>query len=461
MWLRSFDRKSPEVEQFNRRPWQTRSSKDLRIINNTLPSCCTRSHLHADKPSSIQPKSGRGGECISQGGSALAYWPQAFFQVKPPLPNTASTMDLRKRRSARMRSPLAVRRPPGSINCRSPRHIQRNPSSSVSRTHNIYFLGEVPATYFRGATLINDAAALTAAGRLSISFAPEYERVQLHAVRIYREQQQFDKTATSNIRFLQREQNLERGVYSGRITASVLIDDLRVGDTVEVAYTISGQNPAFGGKAFGLVPWDQGLPTLHRRTVLSFPSGRAISWRVLGDRPMPALAPTVSLQDGVRRVVFDEQPLPSLTPEAMTAPDSFSIRLVQFSEFTNWSEVIDWARNLFASAAPPEGEFRDIVKRIKALPSDEARTVAALEFAQSEIRYFSVSLGESSHRPTPPDEVLRRRYGDCKDKSLLLIVLLRELGIESNTIRAACGAGQGASQPAVLRSRHRADKRRR
>ena len=52
-----------------------------------------------------------------------------------------------------------------------------------------YLVGKTPATYVRRAILINDAASLTAAGRFSIAFAPEYERVQLHAVRIYRGQE--------------------------------------------------------------------------------------------------------------------------------------------------------------------------------------------------------------------------------------------------------------------------------
>ena len=34
--------------------------------------------------------------------------------------------------------------------------------------------------------------------------------------------------------------------------------------------------------------------------------------------------------------------------------------------------------------------------------------------------YFSVLLGDSSHRPTPPVETWARRYGDCKDKAWLL-----------------------------------------
>ena len=306
-----------------------------------------------------------------------------------------------------------------------------------------YQLSQVPQMYTRRALLINDAAALTAAGRFSIPFAPEYERVQLHSIRIYRGAEQFDRTSKSNIRFLQREQDLERGVYSGRVTASILIEDVRVGDTLEIAYTTSGQNPVFAGKAFGVSPWDQGLPTAHRRVILNYPVARPIVWRVVGDRAMPPIVPAETIRDGIKRVTFDEQPLPAMTQEALTAPEFFGLRFVQFSEFANWSDVAGWATNLFAATAPRDGEFREIVKRIKALPSAQARVTAALEFTQSQIRYFSVSLGESSHRPASPDEVLRRRYGDCKDKSLLLVTLLHELGIESKPVLLQLGRHGG------------------
>ena len=218
---------------------------------------------------------------------------------------------------------------------------------------------------------------------------------------------------------------------------------MRVGDTVEIAYTISGRNPVFGGKAFGLSPWEQGAPTLRRRVVLSYPTERQVAWRVVGDRPMPALTPTDMIQAGIRRITFDEQPLRGFPSEAMTAPDFFGTRFVQFSEFADWSDVVGWAIPLFETAAPQGDEFRSVVNRIRVLPTEQDRVVAALEFTQSQIRYFSVSLGESSHRPTAPDEVLRRRYGDCKDKSLLLIALLHELGIESRPALLQLGRRAG------------------
>jgi lipoprotein NlpI len=65
---------------------------------------------------------------------------------------------------------------------------------------------------------------------------------------------------------------------------------------------------------------------------------------------------------------------------------------------------------------------------------------------QTEIRYVSVALGESSHRPHAPAEVLRNRYGDCKDKSLLLMRILQSLGIPARAVLASLAAPQGPAK---------------
>jgi lipoprotein NlpI len=318
------------------------------------------------------------------------------------------------------------------------------PQPIVIRLAETQFLvDQIPATFVRRATLVNDAASLTSAGRFSIPFAPDYERVELHFVRIHRGSEELDRTKSSNVRFLQREQGLEGGIYTGHVTASILIEDLRVGDTLDIAYSTYGQNPVFDGKYFRITAWDQGLPTLRRRVVLNTPPARKITWRMVGDREMAAVAPKETMQGDMRRLEFNEQPLPQIVGETLTPPDFFAFRFLQFSEFSAWSEVAGWAGSLFEGKVSPDEELKATVSRLRGLDSDERRVAAALEFVQTQIRYFSVSLGESSHRPTSPNEVLRRRFGDCKDKSLLLITLLRELGIDSKPVLLQIGRHNG------------------
>jgi hypothetical protein len=54
-----------------------------------------------------------------------------------------------------------------------------------------------------------------------------------------------------------------------------------------------------------------------------------------------------------------------------------------------------------------------------------------LRFVQDEVRYFAVEIGENSHRPIEPASVFARRYGDCKDKAMLFVTILRTLGIQA------------------------------
>ena len=302
-----------------------------------------------------------------------------------------------------------------------------------------YMLRDEPVLYVHRSIKVNDAASLTQAGHVTVVFVPQYHRLKLHAIRVLRGGETLDRTASSPVRFLQRETGLEQGVYSGEVTLSVLVSDLRVGDTLAYEYSIEGQNPVFGGKFVQSASWDQGYPTMRRRIVLNYPDGRHISWRLMGDGEHKPVAAQETLAQGMRRLVFEEQSLASVEHEPMTPPDYSAYRWMQFSEFQSWAEVVAWADELFQFRGGLNPELRQLVDALQKQSTPEERVVGALEFVQSQIRYFSVSLGESSHRPSQPDLVLEHRYGDCKDKSLLLLTILHALGIESRPVLLEIG----------------------
>lgn len=314
----------------------------------------------------------------------------------------------------------------------------------VIRVSDTQFLvGTTPLVYVHRALTINNAASLGAAGQLPIPFAPEYQRLQLHAVSIIRGGEKQDRTKSATIRFLQRETGLEQGIYRGLLTALIVVNDLRVGDTIEYAYSLHGHNPVFAGKFIDGASWDLAFPTEYRRVILNHPTERKISWRFIGDRQSKTPAPAESTSDGVRKLVFEERGAAGIPPEPSTPADYTTLRWLQFSEFNDWQEVAAWANDLFKVNGDLNDELRGVVAKLRQRPSDEERVVAALELVQSEIRYFSVALGESSHRPAQPDVILSRRYGDCKDKSILLLTLLKELGIPGKAVLLQSGRRKG------------------
>ncbi len=67
-----------------------------------------------------------------------------------------------------------------------------------------------------------------------------------------------------------------------------------------------------------------------------------------------------------------------------------------------------------------------------------AQLVARLH---KEIRYTGVEFGEAAIVPRTPEEVLKRKYGDCKDKAALLVALLRSAGISAHMALLSSGTG--------------------
>jgi len=291
-----------------------------------------------------------------------------------------------------------------------------------------------PAKFIRRALQSNDPSTLKKIGEFPITFVPDYQHLTIHSIAVLRGGERIDRTQSANIRFLQPTSEFASSVYTSVVTAAVVVDDVRVGDTVEYSYTLEGANPVFEGKYFEFAFWDFDDPVELRRVILSAPEGRRVGWKAVGDLRPPIAEPTVSVKDGIRSLHFEERSIEPITLEPLT-PNSYApFRWIQFSEFESWSDVNGWAGRLFPRPAPTSPEFAALLERVRTAPTPQARLSEALAFTQREIRYFSLSFGESSHRPASPDTVLQRRFGDCKDKSYLLIALLDAVGIEAHPV---------------------------
>ena len=64
-------------------------------------------------------------------------------------------------------------------------------------------------------------------------------------------------------------------------------------------------------------------------------------------------------------------------------------------------------------------------------PDQPSQIVAALKYAQQQIRYVGLEMDSNSHVPTAPEETLKLKYGDCKDKASILMAILAALEIET------------------------------
>ncbi len=264
---------------------------------------------------------------------------------------------------------------------------------------------------------------------ISTVFDPTYQSLVLHRVDIIRDGRAIDKLKTADIRVLQREEELESQLYDGNQTVNVAIDDVRVGDIVEYAYSISGMNPVFQNLAASGSYLQWGVPVDRVFLRLLVPSTRKLVIRELN---MTTRA-VVTEANGYREHRWDQASVPALIVEKNAPADYDPYAQVDWSEFSDWAAVSAWAVPLYTPPSKVGADLKRVIEQIRTThTSADARLLAVLRVVQRDIRYLGIEVGPGSHAPTHPDVVFKRRFGDCKDKAMLVLTMLAALGIDAH-----------------------------
>ncbi|MFN7783361.1 MAG: DUF3857 domain-containing transglutaminase family protein [Lysobacterales bacterium] len=314
------------------------------------------------------------------------------------------------------------------------------------------FRGSEPVRFHENVIETRSETLLATAARFEISFNPAFERLRLHAVEVRRDGVWSDRFNPESVTLARREGEFESDMATGRVSALVLVADVRLGDQIRYAYSVTGENPILRGMTHRAANLGWIDPILHRQVRLHFPPGMELDHRVFGEAPAPEISRSpqgISLRWGGSALAAN--------PMEEDAPSWHNQQpLIEVAGRRDWQAVSTWAGGLYPMDQALPGELEALVEEWQRLPDAQSRAAAALRTVQEDVRYFSVLMGESSHRPTPPAETWQRRYGDCKDKAWLLSVLLVRMGIEAEPalVSSTHGRALDRSLPAASQFDH-------
>lgn len=269
---------------------------------------------------------------------------------------------------------------------------------------------------------------LQSIARLDIDFHPDYERVTLHGVTIRRAGEARDALDPANVDILQRELNLERAIYDGRRTVHVVAPDVRVGDVVEVAYSITGSNPVLRDLFawWFILQWS--VAVVETRVVVRLASDRAMTIRKIASAPDPVRTEA----DGVSTLTWRAVDLEPYRVQEATPLAFVGFQAVHIADARTWTDIADLFRGTYESPVALPAELDGLVAGIRATQADPGkRTVEGLRLVQGLLRYHSVGIGDGGYRPRSVDQIWTTRYGDCKDGSRLLATVLKALEIDA------------------------------
>ncbi|MGF7146493.1 transglutaminase-like putative cysteine protease/tetratricopeptide (TPR) repeat protein [Sphingomonas zeicaulis] len=283
-------------------------------------------------------------------------------------------------------------------------------------------------SYYRVASKVVERSGLEDAGKIEIDFDPRFETATLNFVRIVRDGKVIDRTGDAAFTIVEREDRLDEEIISGQLRAIAHLKDVRVGDIVDYAVTLDIHSSLWPGHYFNALTARYSVPLSQRNVRILWPQGRPLQFR-----PRNTTMGFTSRREGDMQLWEWVGTDPPFEQDEKAVPNWYpQYGSVDISTMARWSEVVDWAVAHYAGDTSLPADFAAKLDAIAARwPRPEDRLTEATRLVQDTIRYVGEEMGEGSYVPRRPALVVERGYGDCKDKALLLAVVLGRLGIDA------------------------------
>src|SRR5439155_25588143 len=115
--------------------------------------------------------------------------------------------------------------------------------------------------------------------QVQIEFEPSYQTLTIHHIQIRRGVSVTNAFRPGQLKMLHREEELEQQIFNGSLQAVAILSDVRIGDVIDFAYTIVGDNPVMRGKFDQMVDLDSNVLVKRLRVRLLWPRKRKLFMR--------------------------------------------------------------------------------------------------------------------------------------------------------------------------------------
>ena len=224
---------------------------------------------------------------------------------------------------------------------------------------------------------------------------------------------------------------LSYNLYSDSMWRVISMPALKPGVCIEYQVTLEDA----GAESVGSTSWFWGGfsfqstdPILQSAYALRISQGTNFKWKGIHCQ----LNPQVLHEEETSTYLWTYGETPALKGEYNMPATNDIVPRLSYSSVESWDAVYNWYRDIAKDRYTVDQAIEETVERLTAdllTADDKIREI--YHFVASQIRYVGIELGQGAYQPTPADQVLSVRYGDCKDKTTLMISMLSLLGIEA------------------------------
>jgi len=275
---------------------------------------------------------------------------------------------------------------------------------------------------------INSADAIQKFSNMEIDYVPEKEDVKILTASVILPTGE-DIVAT-DIKDYSVSSESERLYYDymGKI---VNFPALKPGAIIDFEYSIDQTSENVFADYF----WEQFFfgnyePTLISEYVLIVPENKHFYFKI----PSNVLEEVSPGKDSITYILKEDN-IKGIYNEAGMPPLSEMLDSVKATTFTSWDEVGKWYWNLSKDQVISD---EDIKRKVYEIAHDkdsiEEKVESIYNFITDEVRYVGLEFGIGGYKPRKATRVFATHYGDCKDKGILFITMLKEIGVKADIV---------------------------
>ncbi len=222
----------------------------------------------------------------------------------------------------------------------------------------------------------------------------------------------------------------EAPIYSDLKYRTISMPGVRVGSVIKYAYVLKTVKPYMKNQFWETDYLQDEYPVKEASFKALIPEGKYFKYKTynMSEKESKPVERRVGKFVELSWVVKD---VPPIVKEPNMPPVEEVSKRVAITSLKSWQEVAKWYSELAREAVKPDRLVRETtLKVVKGKKTEEEKIRAIYNFVAQNIRYVGMEFGINGYKPHKASEILRNRYGDCKDHATLLIAMLKVIGVK-------------------------------
>ncbi|MCX5712047.1 MAG: DUF3857 and transglutaminase domain-containing protein, partial [Candidatus Omnitrophica bacterium] len=266
-----------------------------------------------------------------------------------------------------------------------------------------------------------------------ISYDSTYEKVELEYARVIKPDGTVIEVGSRHIRDVSRYMNFP--LYSNARVFIISFPEVAEGAIIEYKAKVYSNYLVNKKDYVTVYPVQSTEPIMQADFSVSWPQDRQIHIKLLNQEYnnfSAQLDPVLTKAGGLNTYTWNFKDIPGIIPESNMPPDCVTNPAIFISTFDSWKSVYDWWWPLAKDKIKADKDIAEKVQElIKGASGDEQKLRAIYNYCAQKIRYVAVEYGQAGYEPHAAELIFKNKYGDCKDKAILLITMLKQAGLSA------------------------------